>query len=582
MSNCQRTHSNLEPMSLRVIIFATLAFVAIQIIRLVHQLFIKPRLSNLRALPGPKSKSLLYGNFKEVKHSKPGELHAKWIEEYGPTMSYTGVFNSGRLYTHDTRALSFVLSHPDIFRKPDQFQFVLARVLGKGLIFADGDPHRQQRRLLNPAFSNLHIRQMTPTFFSKAFELRDSWSSLASEKESAVDATVCEIDAMSWLSRVTLDIIGLAGFDYAFNATNPRGGADDFQKAFETAFNGAMNFSVMSLLTARFSILRKLVSHVISSAYSSTVMLTFGVGKPSKRERDIQEAQTSMRRLGTKLLADKKETILESLSDKDEKITKTTVERKDILSLLIRANMSSEVPESARLSDEDILAQIPTFILAGHETTAAALAWCLYAMTRHPDIQCKLRDEVGTVDTDGPTMDFLNSLPYLDAVVRETLRFFPIVPMVMRIATEDVNLPLKTPVTDNRGRPLSEIRVRKGEGIDIPIIALNRSKDIWGDDADQYRPERWENVPEMAHEVPGVWSDLMTFIGGPRSCIGYKFSIIEMKVLIFTLIRAFSFEPSESDVEILQKTTFITKPVVAGEEEKGSQLPLKIRLLPTA
>lgn len=87
--------------------------------------------------------------------------------------------------------------------------------------------------------------------------------------------------------------------------------------------------------------------------------------------------------------------------------------------------------------------------------------------------------------------------------------------------------------------------MQKGDGVLIPIISLNTSKDIWGEDADQFRyvlpsmqsfvrphlfidrPERWEKVPDSAREVPGVWGDLLTFLGGPRSCIGYKFAIIE-------------------------------------------------------
>ncbi|KZT42351.1 cytochrome P450 [Sistotremastrum suecicum HHB10207 ss-3] len=543
-------------------------FLGYHFYKLIHRLFIAPLSSHLGDLPGPKPKSLIWGSFKEINDAGPGELHAKWVEEYGPTMSYKGVLNSGRFYTHDTRAVSYVLSHTEIFRKPEQIQFVLGRILGKGVLFAEGEDHKHQRRLLNPAFSNQHIRELTEVFFTKALELRDTWHTQALEAAESSDSTSASsptsspasinINAVSWLSRVTLDIIGLAGFDYAFNATNPQGTDDGgLQKAFKTAFSGVARFDAWGLLVAWFPVLRKV---------------------PTKREREVREAQATMRRIGKKLIADKKKAILESIG-KDGKVEEKSVEGKDILSILIRANMATDLPESARLSEEDVLAQVPTFIVAGHETTATATTWFLYAMTQHPSIQSKLRAELRTVDTDTPSMDVLNALPYLDGVVRETLRYFSIVPSTLRIAAEDCVVPLKNPVVDRYGKTLTEVRLKKGEGVNVPIISLNRSKEIWGEDAAEYRPERWEKVPEIAHEVPGVWGDLMTFIGGPRSCIGYKFSVIEMKALIFTLIRAFSFELSDPTLEIYGKTSIVTRPLVRGQEEKGNQMPLKVSLV---
>ena len=89
-----------------------------------------------------------------------------------------------------------------------------------------------------------------------------------------------------------------------------------------------------------------------------------------------------------------------------------------------------------------------------------------------------------------------------------------------------------------------DYRVRKGQSIMIPIIIINRDKSIWGEDADEFkvglvsflvvfltcfppRPERWENTPDAVSSVPGVWANLLTFIGGPRACIGFRFSIVE-------------------------------------------------------
>ena len=61
----------------------------------------------------------------------------------------------------------------------------------------------------------------------------------------------------------------------------------------------------------------------------------------------------------------------------------------------------------------------------------------------------------------------------------------------------------------------------------IPILTLNRDKNLWGADSFDFKPERWENPPEAITSIPGVWGHLMSFIGGPRACIGYRFSLVE-------------------------------------------------------
>lgn len=99
-----------------------------------------------------------------------------------------------------------------------------------------------------------------------------------------------------------------------------------------------------------------------------------------------------------------------------------------------------------------------SFFVAGHETTATAASWCLYALTQAPNVQSKLRAELRSVDTDIPDMDELVALPYLDAVVRETLRLHAPVPSTIRIATKDDMIPLQEPVTDRNGNTCDHIK----------------------------------------------------------------------------------------------------------------------------
>jgi len=173
-------------------------------------------------------------------------------------------------------------------------------------------------------------------------------------------------------------------------------------------------------------------------------------------------------------------------------------------------------------------------------------------------------------------MDELNALPYLDYVIRETLRVHAPVPSTLRVAMKDDVLPLNTPYVDRKGVAHDRIRISKGDTIFIPILALNRSPALWGEDSMEFKPERWASLPEAISSIPGVWGNMLTFLGGPRACIGYRFTLLEMKVLLFTLVRAFEFELAVPAQDITKKTAVVQRPVLLTDPESGNQMPLLI------
>jgi len=173
-------------------------------------------------------------------------------------------------------------------------------------------------------------------------------------------------------------------------------------------------------------------------------------------------------------------------------------------------------------------------------------------------------------------MEELNSLPYLDAVVRETMRVFSPVASTVRIAEKDGVIPTEVEWVDRKGNKRRNVPVSKGDSVFIPILAINRSKEIWGEDAREFKPERWESIPESAHSIPGVWGNSLAFSGGTRACIGYRFSVVEMKALLFVLIRSFQFEMSVPSEDIKSKSTIVKRPYLASNPEAGSQMPLLI------
>lgn len=502
--------------------------------------------SPLQLLPGPPSPSFIYGNMKEIWTAENSVLHEKWIEEYGPTMKYRSFVGMGRLFTADVKALNHILMNSYTYQKPEATRYNLSQILGAGVLVVEEDKHKQQRKIMNPAFGAAQIRELTEIFIEKSTELRDIW-----DAESTKQGGTGRIDVLSWLSKMTLDVIGLAGFNYKFDALKGDANKNELNEAFSTIFRSRTRMNMLFMLRGLFPPLRFI---------------------RAEGDADANRASRTMDRIGKELLSESKTALAHG-----EKMEKTSWKSRDLLSLLLRANMATDLPESQRMTDEDVLAQVPTFLVAGHETTSTATTWALYALTQAPEAQSKLREELLTVSTDNPTMDDLNALPYLDAVVRETLRVHAPVPSTMRIAMKDDILPLSTPFTDKYGVEHDTLHVRKGQTVLIPILLLNRSKSIWGEDSFEFKPERWQSTPEAATHIPGVWGNMLTFLGGPRACIGYRFSLVEMKALLFTLIRAFEFELAVPPQDIAKKAGIVQRPLVVTEPNAGNQMPLLVK-----
>ncbi|KAI0328401.1 cytochrome P450 [Cubamyces sp. BRFM 1775] len=511
--------------------------------------------SPLRILPGPPSPSWVYGNSKEVFAVEQNSLPDKWFAQYGKTYVDHEFFMTPRLWTLDPVALNHILMHDADYQRPEVNIRRFSETIGKGILFVQGEEHRRQRRILNPAFGPMQVRDLTEIFVRKSNELRDYWMH-------ATRAGPATVNVHADLSKTTLDIIGLAGFGYDFHALNLEGKPNELNTAFRQLFanSPARQASVLATLATWFPILELI---------------------PSKQRKRVMGAGAVIKRVGMQLVAERKTAILREMSEMHKDgIERKDLKDRDLLTLLIKANMAKDVPESQRLSDEDVLgrdALRSSFLLAGHETTSNATTWALYALSQKPEIQQKLREELLSLDTDTPTMDDLNSLPYLDAVVRETLRLHGPVAMLIREAKKDDVIPLSEPFTDRYGRVHNEIRIAKGNKVALPIIAIQRSKDIWGEDALEFKPERWQQPPETISTIPGVWGHMLTFIGGPRACIGYRFSLVELKAILFSIIRAFEFEMALPKEEICIKTAPVQRPSVRSAPGQGWQLPLLVK-----
>ncbi|KAJ7622096.1 cytochrome P450 [Roridomyces roridus] len=510
--------------------------------------------SPLRNLVGPGSPSLLTGNFTEL--IADFETTENWRKMYGPTFQFRGLFSISELHTSDIKAITHVMTNSAIYGKAPFAMENSRQLMGDGIVSANAHDHGRFRRILNPAFSASQMRVLTETFVQKSIQLRDIWA----EKIRQDSTGETQIEAMTWLRLMTLEIIGKAGFNYDFNTLT---GTEDSKP---NELDGVLKQIFMSPSSKWYETLR--------NARSLIPILRF---LPLPGSRLYVSARSKMQEIGSGILALSKAAL--NASETEEKPFDFAGKR-DILSVLLKANLSPDVPENQRLTDTELISQIPTFFIGGHETTSSAAAWALHALSVHQDVQKKLRQELLTISTDNPTMDEINSLAYLERsniVVRETLRVYSPIVFRHRTATKDDVLPLSKPCLDRDGRLHDSLLVPKGQTIFIPIHAINTDPELWGPDAKEWKPSRWSSLPSTVTAIPTIWANLLTFFAGPNNCIGFRFAVLELKVVLFTVIRAFEVSPGVSE-ERVGRTVVPQRPVVRGEAGGKSVVALPLIL----
>ncbi|CAE6446063.1 unnamed protein product [Rhizoctonia solani] len=480
-------------------------------------------------------------------------LRFAWVYNQIFGLSRPGIVKKETVYISDPRALQEILvkEQGTVFMHTPGHLEVNNLIFGPGLLGISGDTHKLQRKALNPMFTTLHTKSMVrhcDLVFSQAeHHLIHSYIDIQDGKcGTRTDTMVStmngagtkEMNIFEWCQTATLEIIGQAGFGYTFGAI---GGS---QSPYIAAMRSLIP-SVIPLYRFRrhiFWILR------LTPRVLGLQLVKWAAGRYIQRFRKMTDTQ-----------AEYSKHILESrkavVSDN------TGGEFNDILSTLIRFNARAN--EDEKLSEDQLRGQINTFVFAGFETTSASLARTVHLLAQHPHIQTQLRAELLNAN---PDLQDLDDLPYLNAIVRETLRLHPPVPTIERYATKDWVLPLRYPTKDHK----QEIYIKKGASVET-----------WGEDADEFRPERWlAALPQSVAEakIQGVYSPLMTFSAGPRSCIGYKFAVLELKIILSRLVKTFRFDPG---LELIEWSAHgCTSPRVVKTLEDGTTVSHKVPTLP--
>ncbi|KAG9228083.1 cytochrome P450 monooxygenase-like protein [Amylocarpus encephaloides] len=466
--------------------------------------------SPLRKLPSPSGGSWWNGQFNTIFKNTTGIPMAEWINTIpnDGLIAYRGLINTERVLVTSPKALSEVMTTRSYdFIKPKQVVTTLGRLLGVGILLAEGDEHKFQRKHLAPAFAFRHIKNLYPVFWMKAREnvvkLVDHVNAGGAEREqipyqspedlaNPKDATPV-INVGSWSARATLDIIGLAGMGKDFGAVEDEDAllSRTYRKIF-TFTSGAMVIGLMSMFLPGWFV------HAL----------------PIKRNSDIIEAAGTIRNV-----------CRQEIKEKKVRLANKKYKDVDILSIAL---------ESGGFTDENLADQMMTFLAAGHETTASAMLWAIYLLCLHPEVQMRLRQEIRSgiqsLDSDVTSQE-IDDIPYLHAVCNEVLRFFPPVPLTPRITARNTTI-------------LGQA-IPKGTRVMLVPWAINRSEELWGPTALKFDPERWMPSESNPHSANGGASSnyaFLTFLHGPRSCIGQKFALSEFACLLAAWVGRLEFE----------------------------------------
>ncbi|KAM5543175.1 hypothetical protein V8D89_003049 [Ganoderma adspersum] len=541
--------------------YSLAAFVALTLLLVVGRRILGTR--SIKYIRGPPSPSLLFGHEGVYAHQEEAcALEFQWMREYGNTFRTRGAFGMDVIMTADPKAIQHIMQKSGYnYTKKRSFSHMQWLLTGPGIAAVLGKTHQRHRKIMNPAFSAAHLRTFLPLFQRIASKLADMW-------KGELMATG-ELNAMlnRWLSRATLDIIGEAAFDYDYNALD--GGkrsaiSEGYQDIFQDIdfqpnkagmfFRASWDYVPVPIL--------KLIKYMPVN--------------PFTRLRNLDNL---FKEYGRQILREQGPGV-----DTEKKAAS-----KDIVSILIKAN-SSEDPKT-RLEDDEIIAEMFTLTLAGHETTSNTLTFLFYELSKNQEYQTRMREEIRSVRAQITarggnefTIEDLDSLTLTMNAIKETLRMHPIVVGVPRMAEKDDVIPLSQSITSTTGEVITEIPVRAGQVVHVSFAGYQRYArpqlpEVWGEDAHTWNPDRFLRIETGKQTNVGVFANLLAFAAGVRACIGWKFSIIEMQAFLAELLENFQFDPPAEKMEMQRALAgFIMFPVVKGQANRGGAMPIRISL----
>ncbi|SMQ54918.1 unnamed protein product [Zymoseptoria tritici ST99CH_3D7] len=462
---------------------------------LIHPEFISP----LRHIP-------------KAKYWLPQKLYYQLVLRRTPAEALSQLAretpNNGLLALREPTGVLLLVTKPSVlgellvaraadFEKPTALQGFFKQLTLDGLLTVNGEKHKSLKKRSLSHFNFRAVKNLYPLMWRHALQFAGAVEANFQKIENHQNGTCSGTVELTHLTTVmTINVIGTTVFGRAFEAP------DD----------------------GSFSQLGKLLQYFLQPSASTSVYLALTFFSPpwvSKYltfplYRAAAGTSAAMERLCLQIIQKKRLTLKADSQDAD------------LTSLMI---------QSGHFTDYEIASQLLTYTIAGQETTAATMNWICYLLALDPARQRLLREEVsaatellvdsGIEENIGKTLE---GLPFLNGVINEALRLYPTVPLSQRVAVRDTSL--------------AGSHVPKGTSIYLSPWLIQRSEDVWGQEANEFRPERWIRTEDGESRVDpsgGMSSnmDFLTFLHGPRNCIGQNFAKAELRCLTTALTKHF-------------------------------------------
>ncbi|KAJ4842393.1 hypothetical protein Tsubulata_000940 [Turnera subulata] len=377
----------------------------------------------------------------------------------------------------------------EVFTKINDFQRTAnsnpyIKYLVTGLASYDGEKWANHRKIVNPAFHLEKLKLMTPILNQSCNEMIKTWEELIPKEGS------CEIDVWPFLQNLTCDVIARAAFGSNYE-------------------EGKRIFDLLKEQTV-------LVIQALQSGYLPGWRFV-----PTKTNNRIKANYKEIEEL-LKPVIKKRE---ESIHGRGDNING------DVLGLLVESNYreireQSNKKKAAGMSSKDVIEECKLFYFAGQETTSVLLVWTMILLGHHQIWQTRAREEILEVFGDKePDFDGLNQLKVVTMILNEVLRLYPPVVLIGREVPKDIKV--------------GDAVLPGGVQVALPTILIHRDPEIWGEDASEFKPERFmEGVAKATKNqvcfFPFGW--------GPRICIGLNFAMVEAKIALALILRNYCFQ----------------------------------------
>ncbi|GJQ72806.1 hypothetical protein Trydic_g1456 [Trypoxylus dichotomus] len=430
------------------------------------------------------------------------------VRKRGPIFSaWTG--SSPELVVAKPEYLEVILNNSIHITKGRQYKSLMPW-LGQGLLTSTGARWFQHRKLITPTFHFKILENFVDIFVSKSQALLEMLDAKANGTS---------FDIYPDITHCALDIICETAMGVSVNA-----------------MSNAQNEYVASLYG---------ISEIIVWRFLRPYIIDF-IFKFTSKGQAFEEHLNILHSFTRKVIAERKKQRLNNKSNNELNADNTEDEilgkkkKMSFLDLLLESSADGQV-----LNDQDIAEEVDTFMFEGHDTTTAAMCWTLFLLGNHPEIQQKVCEEVSTIlqnKSTPTTLKELNEMKYLENVIKESLRLYPSVPLIVR--------ELKQQVT------IGKYKIPAGTQALLHIFGVHRDPEYYPQpnkfDPDRFLPENSQGRHPYAY-IP--------FSAGPRNCIGQKFAMYEEKTILASIVNRYKITALESQETIKLVGELILRPM---------------------